>query len=375
MGRKTTGLQRHGDKWRMGVRVNGKLRVSPWGTEPLADLQAWRTKQIGKFGKRKQVTGSLAADVVTFLAKPEIAAQAYVHHTARYLALWIAALGGDRPRTSIEQDEIEAVIQAWLKLFAEPTVYHRRAALVSLYTVLDGPGTDNPVLATTCPQAWIPRDQSVPAPTLRAIVAAMPAVRYVKKGITQPSAAKLACAIIIETGLRACDLLKIKRRHSRTVAGHREFLWPASEKGKGVPARWTPMSNEAGAAFDAYVAAGMPTFNPEAISHSFKRAARRIDGADTPIHLYSMRHSIGADVYREKGDTETIGRLLHHAPGSRCSAQYAIGAHAEVDRAAVAAVSAARAAACVVPPEVPKVTEKVTTPRKSKKTKALRRAS
>jgi len=29
-------------------------------------------------------------------------------------------------------------------------------------------------------------------------------------------------------------------------------------------------------------------FNVEAVSHAFKRTARRIDGKDTPIHLYSL---------------------------------------------------------------------------------------
>jgi hypothetical protein len=34
MGRRLTGIQRRGDKWRAAVRVNGKLYVSPWGREP-----------------------------------------------------------------------------------------------------------------------------------------------------------------------------------------------------------------------------------------------------------------------------------------------------------------------------------------------------
>jgi len=338
-----------------------------------AKMQAWRELQVGKYGKRRpRAAGSFAADVETFLAKPEIAAQKYVGHLRAYLELWLEALGRDRPRSSIEKDEIEAVIQGWLKLFAEPTVYHRRAALVSLFTVLDGPGAANPVKETTCPKSWIPADHSVPFATLRAIVDAMPAVRYVKKGITQSSAAKLACGVIIAVGLRAVDLLKVKLRHFRVgVDGRREFLWPASEKGKGVTAKWTPLSAEGEAGFDAYIAAGMPPFKPEAISHSFKRAARRIDGPDTPVHLYSMRHSIGADTYRVKGDLATVGRMLNHAPGSRATAQYALGAHAEVDRAAVDAVSAARA----VPPPVPKVTPKVTSVSKVLHDKRFRRGA
>ncbi len=371
--RKIPGLQRRDDKWRVAVRVNGRLKVSPWGRQSEAELRAWRTKQIGTRARRRGgAAGSFRADVATYLAKPEIDAQKYVHQVRGYLELWIDALGGERTRASIERHEIEAVIQGWLKRFREPTVYHRRSALLQLFTVLDGEDAANPVKATTCPQAWVPRDQSVPFATLRAIVDAMPDVRYVKKGITRPSAAKLACGVIIAVGIRAVDLLKVRPRDFRVaVDGRREFLWPASEKGEGVQAKWTPLSTEGEAGFDAYVAAGMPRFIPEAISHSFKRAARKIDGADTPIHLYSMRHSIGADVYRAKGDTETVGRLLHHAPGSRCSAQYAIGAHAAVDRAAVDAVSAARAGHALGQ----KVTPKVTTGRKRQRKQHLRKVS
>jgi integrase len=371
MPRTPHGFQRRGAKWRMVVRVNGRLRVSPWGRQTLAELQAWRTKEQGKRRRRRGTAGSLLADVDRFLAKPEIAAQKYVHQIAAYLMLWVAALGGERPRASITKDEIETVIQGWLKRFKEPTVYHRRSALLLLYTTLDGEDAVNPVHATTCPKAWIRRDHSVPYATLRAIVDAMPDVRYVKKGIRQPSVAKLVAGIIIAVGIRAADLLKVRRRHI-DLDGAR-FIWPAQDKGTGVEERWTELSTEGVAGFAAYIAAGMPPFTPEAVSRSFKRAARRIDGEDTPIHLYSMRHSLGADVYREKGDTETVGRLLGHASGSRCSAQYAIGAHAEVDRAAVAAVSAARAAAVHVPE--PTVTALVTEHRKPKRTKALRKVS
>lgn len=119
--------------------------------------------------------------------------------------------------------------------------------------------------------------------------------------------------------------------------------WPASAKGRGVAARIVALSPEGVAALRAFDAAkAYGAFNPEAVSHSFKRAARRIAGVDTPIHLYSLRHSVGADLYRSTRDLATVGRMLGHAPGSRATAQYARGANAEVDRAAAAALSAAR---------------------------------
>jgi integrase len=342
MPRKHKGIRRRRGGWRVTVRVRGHLYTKQFPIEKtVAEMRAWREQQIDMYGgRRRGALGSLTGDVETFLGKPEIAAQRYVGQLRAHLALWVAALGGDRPRVDITRDEIEAVIQQWLTIFAEPTVYHRRSALLSLYATLDGVGAANPVKETTCPRSWIQADHSVPFATLAAIVDAMPDVRYPKKGIRLPSAAKLAAGVIIAVGLRGVDLLKVRPRD--VDLGGAEFLWPASEKGKGVAAKRTPLSAEGVAAFRAYLAAGAPRFNPEAVSHSFKRAARRIDGADTPIHLYSLRHSIGADLYRTTGDLATVGRMLGHAPGSRATAQYAQGANADVDRAAAAALSTAR---------------------------------
>jgi integrase len=341
--RKLIGIRRRRSGWRVTVRVRGRLYTKQFPLETsIGAMRAWREQQIDKHGGRRWATGSFTADVETFLAKPEIAAQPYVGQTATRLALWVAALGGDRPRLAITKDEIEAVLQGWLRTLAEPTVYHRRSALLSLFTTLDGPGAANPVKETTCPKSWIPADHSVPFATLAAIVAAMPDWRYLKTGIRQPSVAKLAASVIIAVGLRAGDLLKVRARDVDWPG--KAFRWPASTKGKGVPASTVPLSPEALAAFRAFDAAGAyGRFTPEAVSHSFKRAARKIDGKDTPIHLYSLRHSIGADAYRETRDLATVGRLLNHAPGSRATAQYAQGANADVDRAAVAKLSASRA--------------------------------
>ena len=44
-----------------------------------------------------------------------------------------------------------------------------------------------------------------------------------------------------------------------------------------------------------------------------------------------------------KGDLATVGRLLSHAEGSIVTHRYAMGANQDVDRAALAAVAAARA--------------------------------
>jgi integrase len=342
MPRRVVGIRRKGAGWQAYVRVAGVLHTKQYAAdEPIANMRAWRETQINKFGGRRNRTGSLAADVEAFLKKPEIAAQPYVKQTARHLALWMTALGPDKPRGLITRDEIEAEIQRWLTKYAEPTVYHRRSALLQLYTVLDGPAAENPVRATTCPKAWIPADHSVPFAVLEQIVEAMPDWRYVRKGITQPSIAKLVARVIIEVGLRPVDLQKIRRSDINWTAA--TLRWPASSKGKGTHPRTVPLTDEGLEAFRAYDAANAyGAFVQAAVSRSFKRAAKRVDGKHTRIHLYSGRHTLGADLYRQTGDLATVGRMLNHAPNSHATPQYAQGANADVDRAAAIAVSRGR---------------------------------
>jgi len=349
MPRKLTGIRRRRRGWRVTVRVRGHLHTKQFPIEkPVAEMRAWREQQIDLHGGRRARSGSFRGDVETFLAKPEIAAQRYVGQIRAHLALWVAALGGDRPRIDITRDEIEAVIQRWLKMFAEPTVYHRRSALRSLYTTLDGAGTANPVKETTCPTSWVPKDHSVAYATLVAIIAAMPEWSYPKKGIRVPAVAKIVTGVIVDVGIRPVDLVKVRRPDINWDAA--TLRWPASDKGHGVAARTRPLTSAGLAAlrkFDAINAYGV--FSIAAVSHSFKRAARRVDGDDTPIHLYSLRHSVGADLYRSTRDLATVGRMLGHAPGSRATAQYAQGANDDVDRAAAAALSAARTVPVAAP--------------------------
>jgi len=336
----------------------------PLTEDGLAEARAARQAAIdaADAGRVLVPEGSFAAEVARYTKKPKIAHMKSFDERAKHCELWLEALGRDRNPRGITRDEVEAVLQHWLTTLSPVTVYHRRTALGSFFDTLY-PNSPNPVRGTTRPDHYRPVDKSIPFATIERILAAKPAERIIAAGIRRPSFARLRAAVIAHTGIPPAELVKLKARDFDRVAGIVRMPW--RDKGKGTPAHVRELSPDGVAAFVALDAAGAwGWFAAEALGHSFKRAARRVCGPDTPISLYWLRHSVGADAYRAKGDLAAVGRLLGHAPGSICTTRYAMGAHAEVDRATIAAMAAARVS------EV-KLVRKVGPRRKPRKQKTL----
>lgn len=351
--RKEIGIRRKRNGWQAFIDVDGQFRSKQFAIDtPIAEMRAWRDTQTSTV--IAPASGSLAADILAYQRKPEIAARKYIGQVAAHLELWADELGRDRSRQSVTQTEVETVIQKWLAAgLAEATVYHRRTSLGSFYTTTNGGPKahgHNPVTGTTRPEHYQPVDRSVPMPTLARIIETMPAVRYVKKGITQPSVARLVAAVIQATGIPPGELEKLRHPHFDRVRAIVRMPW--RDKGAGTPPHVRELSPEGVAAFIAFDAAdAWGRFSVEAVSHSFKRAARRVCGPDTPIRLYDQRHSLGSDTYAVTGDLATVGRVLGHVEGSIVTNRYSMGAHATVDRAALVKLSAMRAAQVASAPE------------------------
>jgi integrase len=374
--RKEVGIRRKRNGWQAFIDVDGTFRSKQFAIDtPVDEMRAWRDAQA-KTATVPPNAGSFAADVAAYLRRPEIAAMPTVDERTRHLELWLTALGRDRSRQSITRDEVEAELQRLLASgLAQPTVYHRRTALGSFFTVMNGrTQTHNPVTGTTRPDHYRPVDRSVPFATLERILAAMPDERRIAPGIRRPSFAKLRVAVILHTGIPPAELLKLHRHHFDRQAAIVRMPW--RDKGAGTPAHTRELSPDGVAAFVALDAAGAwGAFAPERLSMSFKRAARAVCGADTPIRLYDLRHSLGTDTYARTHDLATVGRVLGHVEGSIVTHRYAMGAHAEVDRAAMAnvhayrtaQVTAARAAdaAPVVPAGAPRLRKRRSLPAQS----------
>jgi integrase len=230
------------------------------------------------------------------------------------------------------------VIQTWLKAFSPVTVYHRRTPLLRLWTVLDGVDAPNPVKGTSCPDHHRPVDRSIDYATIARILDAMPGRGHGPL----PSLAKLRATVIAYTGIPPAELMKIRPQDFDRHAAIVRMPW--RDKGAGTPAHTRELSPEGVAAFIALDEAhGWGLFAVEALGRSFKRAVKRVLGPLSAFRLYDLRHSFGADIYRTTRDLATVARLLGHTEGSPVTARYAMGAHAEVDRAALAALSAYRA--------------------------------
>jgi integrase len=354
--KKLKGIRPKGKKWEAYVRVAGQLRTKTFDELDVPEIRAWQERERSTVAP-PPTKGTLAAHAEAYFAKPEIAAQPSVDQKKAHVKLWLDVIGWDTPIDAITRDRLEHILQDWLKTLAPATVYHRRSALLAVFTFVYGTHAENVVLDTTVPAAWTPRDQSVDFATLAKILDAMPTDRLVKKGIRQPSAARLVSALLMHTGVRGCDLLQVRRPHVDWQRGAVQM--PPTKKGKGGEWWTCVLSDEALLALRAFDAADLyGRFSPAAVSHSYKRACRRVLGPETPVHLYSMRHSVGADTLRASGDTSTVGRVLGHTPGSRMAEQYSKGAHAEVDRRAVEAMAAARRAS-LAPPVTEKLAEKL----------------
>jgi integrase len=350
--KKLKGIRPKGKKWQAYVRIDGTLRSQVFDELDVPAMRAWQERQRGS-GPRVPEKGSFFEDVQAYLAKPAVAAMPYIDQRRAHLLLAVQALGADRTSASITSDDIEALIHSWLKTGLAPaTVYHRRSSLSAFFTMLHGASGINPVRGTTKPAPWTPRDHSVTREELLQILAAMPDERRPMKGIRQPSTARLVVRVLMETGVRGADLRKVHRHDVHWNTG--TVTMPRSAKGRGAQGWTCLLTPEALAAWQAFDAANLyGAFSLAAVSRSFKRAARRVLGHTTRVHLYSLRHSVGADLYRTTRDLATVGRLLGHTPGSPVTEQYARGAHLEVDRQALAALAAARATTSVPPRKLP----------------------
>ena len=345
----------HGRWIRANVYVNGQLRRKkfPVGT-PASVIMAWREQERkATEPAAPNAAGSFAADVAAYL--PRIAAKKTAAQIAAHLACWVRELGGDRPRASITPADIDQVLQRWAVLSLAPgTLRKRRGTLVTMFVVLDGKGATNPIKASAAPKPSKVAVRGLRYDVIARLLAAMPRQVDVKEGaVPRPALGHLRASVLAYTGLPPGLLQQLRPKDIDWTAA--ELRLPARDKGAGVEAHTIPLTAHGLAALQAFHQAGAyGAFAIGALNVAVKRAGVRVDVPLGSFHLYDLRHSFGAEMYRTTRDLATVARFLGHAEGSPMTARYAKAAHEEVDRAAASLFLAAAPPAAPAPAAAPK---------------------
>lgn len=383
MARKLRGIRRRRNAWEVNVRVNGHLYTDTFPlSTPVEDMRAWRDDQVARFGGDRTAAGSFAADVATYLER--VKAMPSYRQRQAHLDLWLNELGRDRPRRSITTEEIDIVLQGWLETLAPGTVRKRRTALQSFFAKMNGKKSRlvNPVKGAENPKEPKAEARGLDYLALERALAAMPDQRDTKKGLPpRVNLSKIRARVIAYTGIPPGMLKTVRTTDLQLTAGKVRML--PRHKGEGVEARTITLTADGLAAFQAFHAANAyGPFATESLNRSFKRGCKRAGLDPATVHLYDLRHSFLAQVYRVTRDLATVGRLGLHAEGSKVTARYARGANEVVDAAAAAAFTAALAEqrrlslkAAPVQKPAKKLAGKVGRRRKSNKRGGLRAVS
>lgn len=358
-----------GIRWRRGkrqayVKVDGKQYVRTFPALATDDeIQQWRRDEITRRRGATvvPVAGSFADDVATYLQR--IALKPTAPQMGTQLALWLDALGRDRPSRSITTDEIAAVLRTWQTtpvppattrgrrgrppvaasgLLSVESVRKRRTTLQSFFGAMQ-PALPNPVRGAghLPPRPTDDEPRSLPFDVVERALAAMPAYRDTKRGAPRAlSLAKLRATVIAYTGLPPGMLEHVQPADLDLRAGTLRVV--PRRKGRGVGAKTLRLNEDALRAFRAFDAAqAYGAFAAEALNRSFKKAAQRVGLDPRSVHLYDLRHSYLTQLYRVTRDEATVARAALHAVGSPMTARYTRGAHDDVDRAGQIAFSAA----------------------------------
>jgi integrase len=218
------------------------------------------------------------------------------------------------------------------------TIRKRRTTLQSFFARMNKGQGRNPAKEAELPKRLPEGDaRSLDFLTIERVVAAMPTAQHGARSL-----AKIRARVIAYTGLPPKMLMQVQEPHLSLVAGTLRVM--KRQKGTGVGECTIHLNEEALAAFrDFHAADAYGGFHVETVNIAFKRAAKRAGLDPRAVHLYDLRHSYLTEMYRITRDHATVARLGLHAPGSRTTARYTSGAHAEVDAAAVDAFSAALA--------------------------------
>jgi integrase len=297
------------DAYRLDARATAnrmtRFKSFPFDT-PLKTIKNWQESERATIRRTRPggAHGTFDADVVTYMAKPEV--QALNSHEARKQRLewWAARFAGKR-RMSITVQDVQDGLDALVAAHMKPgTIQHYRMALIDLWTKLDGRQAWCPAKETSRPKSDRRIIRAIPEPALDALLGMLPET---------PTPLSASLRVLAQTGLPPGILAVLKP--SDIDLDHGTVIVPPRHKGAGVDGRILPLTDAGKAAFKDWLAAGGTTPPIDALRYAFKGYAK---AAGVPTaRLYDLRHSfLTRCLVATNGNLEAVQALALHASKS-----------------------------------------------------------
>lgn len=349
-------IYRSGHGWRVYVRRDGKLAPKRFSADyTLEQLQAFvqdfKDESATLARERRAAAaaraGTFAGDADRYLKLKVVKAMPSYADRQREIARWVTAFGS-RPRGTITARDIDEQLQAWHDA-GSGSVNKYRAALMALYTRLDGRSAANIVKDTKVFPEAEQVVRGVDYALLERILAAVPAdrsrpIKGRKGSATRPSVSRARLEVLLWTGMTPSQLGQLEPAHVNLR--QRWYITPRRAKGKRDlrnqrPLVRKPMTTQARAAFRRFIAAkAWGPFDRRSLRHTWLRAQRRVEQQlrtekrnpkyTLPrIRLYDIRHSFGTRLYRATKNLRLVGEMLDHG-SDRTTRRYALGAVPDV---------------------------------------------
>lgn len=295
-----TGIYKTAYRYDVRACAQGVTRFASFPLDTkLAAMKHWQEDQRAALRRTKPTLakGTLAADIVTYLARPEVKAMASRHQREVMLKFWGDRLGHKR-RHNITPADIKDGLDAIAHL-APATRNKFRMVLLSLWTALDGPSAG-------CPARDVPKAKEGKSP-VRSL--SPEALADILGRLHYPANKTTARILVIAaTGLPP-SLLKGITPDMVDLA-RATVTVPPRKKGGGMAGRVLPITAQAVEAFKVWLSVrAYEGFDGSTLRYAFKAAARK---AGYPsARLYDLRHTFLTRVAREFGIQAAMGLGIH----------------------------------------------------------------
>jgi integrase len=258
-------------------------------------IQAWIDETrvaLRKIEPTVGPVGTFSGDVARYLLL--VLSMPTYTERKRHLDIWIRELGALMPRRRITTTDIRAVLHRWRHDGLAPaTCNKRRAALMHVWTVLDGKGEANPVRGVR----KFPVAQSLPR-------GKDPHVIDAKLRTAPRCRSRACCRVMLWTGMRPVELMRAEPDDLDLKAG---TIIVRTAKGGRV--RVIPLTGQAVNAWREFEQADAWQKVPQ--GSPLGRWLKNATGEN--IRVYDLRHSYGTALARRQTRLDVIGSLMGHS--------------------------------------------------------------